>query len=87
MKHKQTRGQIANCERKRGKILENALGGSNMSRWYFFLFYTIFEQIIVYFGPEYTVKKVRHFPVLSRDVTNQTLLGRELFNYSRPGSV
>ncbi len=34
MKHKQTRGQIANCERERGKLLGNALCGSNI-RWYF----------------------------------------------------
>ncbi len=35
----------------------------------------------------YTVKKVSHFPVLSRDVINQTLPSRELLNYSRPGRV
>jgi hypothetical protein len=35
----------------------------------------------------YTVKKGNNFPVLSRDVTNETLSGRELFNYSRPGRV
>ncbi len=35
----------------------------------------------------YTVKKVSVFPVLSRDVTNQTLPGREKINYSRPGRV
>jgi hypothetical protein len=35
----------------------------------------------------YTVKKVAHFPLPSRDVTNQTLPGRELFNYSRLGRV
>jgi hypothetical protein len=34
---------------------------------------------------QYTVKKVIVFPVPSRDVTNQTLPGREKFNYSRPG--
>jgi hypothetical protein len=33
----------------------------------------------------YTVKKVIVFPVSSRDVTDQTLPGREYFNYSRPG--
>jgi hypothetical protein len=33
----------------------------------------------------YTVKKVNHFPVPSRDVTDQTLSGREKLNYSRPG--
>jgi hypothetical protein len=27
------------------------------------------------------------FPVPSRDVTSQTLAGRELLNYSRPGRV
>ncbi len=32
-------------------------------------------------------KKVIDFPVLSRDVTNQTLPGQEKFNYSRPGRV
>ncbi len=32
-------------------------------------------------------KKVCHFPVPSRDVTNQTLSGREKLNYSRPGRV
>ncbi len=35
----------------------------------------------------YTVKKVIHFPVSSRDVTNQTLTGRELFKYFRPRRV
>ncbi len=35
----------------------------------------------------YTVKKVSHFPVFSRDVTDQTLPGREKLNYSRPGRV
>ncbi len=35
----------------------------------------------------YTVKKVRRFPVPSRDATNQTLTGRELFKYSRPSRV
>jgi hypothetical protein len=33
----------------------------------------------------YTVKKVNGFPVPSRDVTNQSLPGRELFKYSPPG--
>ncbi len=32
-------------------------------------------------------KKVGGFPVAIRDVTYQTLPGRELFNYSRPGRV
>ncbi len=32
-------------------------------------------------------KKVSDFPVPSRDVTNQTLPGRESFYYSRPGRV
>jgi len=32
-------------------------------------------------------KKVRDFPVPSRDVTNQTFLGRKYFSYSRPGGV
>jgi hypothetical protein len=36
---------------------------------------------------EYTVKKVNEFPVTSRDVTNQTLSGREQLNYSWPGRV
>jgi hypothetical protein len=31
------------------------------------------------------VKKVIVFSVPSRDVTNQTIPGRELLNYSRPG--
>jgi hypothetical protein len=35
----------------------------------------------------YTVKKGNNFPVPSRDVTNETLSGRELFNYSRPDRV
>ncbi len=34
-----------------------------------------------------TVKKFIVFPVPSRDVTNQTLSGREKFNNSRPGRV
>jgi|688.fasta_scaffold537622_1 hypothetical protein len=34
-----------------------------------------------------TVKKVIIFPVPSRDVTNQTLSGRELLNYSWPVRV
>jgi hypothetical protein len=38
-------------------------------------------------GGEYTVKKVIDFPVPGRDVTYQTLPGREKFNYSRPGKV
>jgi hypothetical protein len=36
---------------------------------------------------KYTVKKGSHFPVPSRDVTDQTLSGREKLNYSRPGRV
>ncbi len=32
-------------------------------------------------------KKVCHFPVPSRDVTDETLHGREKLNYSRPGRV
>ncbi len=32
-------------------------------------------------------KKVSHFPVPSRDVTDQTLPGQEKLNYSRPGRV
>jgi hypothetical protein len=35
----------------------------------------------------YTVKKGNDFPVPSRYVTNQTLPGRELLNYSRQGRV
>ncbi len=35
----------------------------------------------------YTVKKVNDFPVPSRDITYQTLPGREQFNFSRPGRV
>ncbi len=35
----------------------------------------------------YTVKKGYRFPVPGRDVNNQTLLGYELLNYSRPGRV
>jgi hypothetical protein len=35
----------------------------------------------------YTVKKVIVFPVSCRDVTYQTLLDRELLNYSRAGRV
>ncbi len=33
------------------------------------------------------LEKVSSFPVPSRDATYQTLPGRELFNYSRTGSV
>jgi hypothetical protein len=38
---------------------------------------------------QYTVKKVCGFPVPSRDVsvTNQTLPGREYFNYTQPERV
>ncbi len=35
----------------------------------------------------YTVKKVTDFSVPSRDVTNQTLPGKERVNYSPPGRV
>ncbi len=35
----------------------------------------------------YTVKKVSGFPVPRRDVTYQTLPGREKLNYSSPGGV
>ncbi len=35
----------------------------------------------------YTVKKVIGFPVTSREVTYQTLPGREELNNSRPGTV
>ncbi len=35
----------------------------------------------------YIVKKFIDFPVPSRDVTDQTLPGRERLNYSRPGRV
>ncbi len=34
-----------------------------------------------------TVKKFNDFPILSRDVTNQTLPSREEINYSRLGRV
>jgi hypothetical protein len=34
-----------------------------------------------------TVKKIIVFPVLSRDITNQTHPGREILDYSRPGRV
>ncbi len=37
--------------------------------------------------PKYNVKKVIDFPVPSRYVTDQTLSGREFFNYSRPERV
>ncbi len=37
--------------------------------------------------PYYTVKKVSVFPVPSRDVTYQTLPGRDNLNFSRPGRV
>ncbi len=37
--------------------------------------------------PHTLLIKVIVFPVSSRDVTNQTLPGRELLNYSRPGRV
>jgi hypothetical protein len=37
--------------------------------------------------PSYTVKNVIVFPVPNRDVTKQTLPGRELLNYSRPGRL
>ncbi len=46
--------------------------------------------VIISFGTykvHYTVKKVNGFPVPSRDVTNQTLSGREYLNYSWPGRV
>ncbi len=33
------------------------------------------------------LKKVNDFPISRRDVTNPTLSGRKLFNYSRPGRV
>jgi len=36
---------------------------------------------------KHTIKKVIVFPVTSWDVTNQTLPGQELLNYSRPGRV
>ncbi len=36
---------------------------------------------------DYTVKKVSDYPVSSRDVTKQTLPGREKFNHSRPARV
>ncbi len=39
------------------------------------------------FAHRYTVRKLIDFPVPSRDVTDQTLPGREKFNYSRPGRV
>jgi hypothetical protein len=38
-------------------------------------------------GRSYTVKKFIDFTVLSRDVSDQTLLGREKFNYSWLGRV
>ncbi len=34
-----------------------------------------------------TVKKASHFPVPIRDVSYQTLPGREKLNYSQPGRV
>ncbi len=48
------------------------------------------EIIMAYFSTcmnMYTVKKVYNFPVPSRAVTDQTLPGREKFNYSRPMRV
>ncbi len=38
-------------------------------------------------NPLHCKKKVRHFPVPSRDVTDQTFSGREKLNYSRLGRV
>jgi hypothetical protein len=43
--------------------------------------------VLIYNFIIYTVKKVSHFPVPSRDVTDQTLPGREKLIYSRPGRV
>jgi hypothetical protein len=45
------------------------------------------EKINIARRKRYTVKKVIVFPVPRRDVTNQTLPGREKFNYSRAGRV
>jgi hypothetical protein len=45
------------------------------------------EQVLNYLYEKksgYTVKKVINFPVPSRDVTYQTLPGREYFNYIPP---
>ncbi len=55
-----------------------------------FLIFSTFEfyfqiQDLMGMHSFYTVKKVINFPVLRRDVTNQTLPGRESLNYSRPG--
>jgi hypothetical protein len=41
----------------------------------------------IYTVHKYTVKKVTDFPVPSRDVTNQTLSGREKLKYFRPVRV
>jgi hypothetical protein len=51
----------------------------------FFKFLKHYGVMLIY--RVYTVKKVIVFPVPSRDVTNQTLPGWELLNYSRPGRV
>jgi hypothetical protein len=44
------------------------------------------ESLVLYLH-DHTVKKVTDFPVLSRDFIYQTLTGRDLLNYSRPGRV
>ncbi len=41
------------------------------------IFYSILFYIELYFFPVHCKKKVGDFPVPSRDVTNQTLPGRE----------
>ncbi len=59
--------------------------GKGGGGWEFPLWYPV---NLVNFRFETTLwKKVIVFPVHSRDVTNQSLPGRELLNYSRPGRV
>jgi hypothetical protein len=50
---------------------------------------TTIQYVLYYVGMPYIhcKKSVFEFPVPSWDVTDQTLSGREKFNYSRPGRV
>ncbi len=55
-------------------------------KWNFFLEFLKGDQRSLLLNT-YTAKKIFDFPVPSWDVPNQTLPGREKFNYSRPGRV